>query len=141
MAELFDIADLGPQWFIKQWNWITVNSIKFKKNVSVLLCPVRSSVHKAQFGVVINCVSPNNNEDNPVFVVKMLRTLKFVNHYQAYKVYQTDCILTFPLDNILNFQNYVLNVPAFKRQTSNALFIVSKTEIQDLLFKPKHDEF
>lgn len=57
---------------VNRLNWFEVRSIKFKRNESVILCPL--SEKKRKFGLLTDILYVN---ENVVFVCQTFRTVKF----------------------------------------------------------------
>lgn len=111
---------------VDRFKWLKINSATFKIQQSVVKVPLLGYV-QGQFGLVVNIFQ---YENRLVFICKMFRTKKFVQHLQAVKVSPRDVYLMIDPKEMLNFNTYVLHLPGFTRPKNNSeFFVVTKTDV------------
>lgn len=110
--------------------WFEVGSIKFKRNESVILCPL--SATKRRFGLLTDILCVN---EKVVFVCKAFRTVKFFHHIQAFRLgirskEHDYFILQSPLE-LVDYHVYSLHSPGLYRPPNSFkdMFVVPRTEI------------
>ena len=120
-----------PLPFVNRLSWLRINSITFKVNKSLVLCPVQGQPC-AQFGLLadIFCL-----EGKTIFVCKMFRTLKFDRHLQAFLITPRpdNFYLALLPSSMLDFYSYTLNMPCFTRTKNTLSYVTVKREILPLL--------
>jgi hypothetical protein len=124
---------------------VTIASITFRVNSSVLICP-SNGPYPAQFALLIDIIVmdvPTVSDRSIVFVCQPLKCLKFDEHYQAFCVSSTS-LPTFTIlpAHLIDFYSYTRHPPAFVRpeDINDELFIVCKRNFRNLVMKPEYED-
>ena len=114
--------------------WLRIGSIEYKKDISVIVCPLTGSV-AAQFGIIVEIILYRGKF---VFVCKLFRTRQFYPHLQSYRLAVRDDnfhMIICPLEMNDQYHVYIRHTPGFHRPANcKNMFIVTKTEVSSLLF-------
>ncbi len=111
---------------VNSLKWVDIGSNKFKKNESLILCPLNGSTRFA-FGLISSIICYN---EKLVFVCRMYRTEEFDNHFQAFRITKREdrlrlAISPFELRDICVYQYHS---PGYYR--SNNLYVPTRSDIK-----------
>ena len=65
--------------------WVKLNSVRFHKKQTVMLCPARGAI-KYRFGLVHDILTESENALKIVIVCRMFRTICYSDLFEAYHV-------------------------------------------------------
>ena len=118
---------------VKSYKWLSIGTLKYQKNKSVILCPLTGCI-SGQFGVIVEILSYN---EKFLFVCKLFRTRRFYSHLQAYRlaVREDDFHMSIsPMELNDKHHVYIRHTPGFHRPVnSRDMFIITKTEVSSYL--------
>jgi hypothetical protein len=119
--------------FVKSYPWVTVGSLKFVVNKSVILFKLFGE--KYHFGLLIDIVG--HQDRTILFICKVLRVNQFDSHFQAFEVIEREDIFhaIVPLSHIIDFRSFSLHFPGFIKPNvlKEKKYIVTKTDLPSSL--------
>jgi hypothetical protein len=118
---------------LKSYKWLSISSLKYKKNKSLIVCPLTGCI-PGQFGLIVEILSFHGKF---LFVCKLFRTRRFYSHLQAYRpvAREDDFHMSIsPLELNDQYHVYVRHTPGFYRPfNAREMFIINKTEVSSSL--------
>jgi len=139
VAEFFDLDT--EQQIVERSKWYRLNSLTFKVNESVILCPLRGVV-TAGFGLLVDIFS---FKGRVVFVCKILRALRFDSHFQTFIVKVREdgypspdkkpFFLAISPSALVSYQIFALHTPCHCRPVNDTFHISTKSEISKLVLR------
>ena len=134
IANYYELESPAGDVFVESLKWLRIGSIEYKKDISVIVCPLTGSV-AAQFGIIVEIILYRGKF---VFVCKLFRTRQFYPHLQSYRLAVRDDnfhMIICPLEMNDQYHVYIRHTPGFHRPANcKNMFIVTKTEVSSLLF-------
>ena len=112
---------------VQSLKWIEIGSNTFKKNESLILCPLNGST-KGAFGFISSIVA---YEEKLVFVVKIYRTVNFDNHLQAFHIAKREDRFQLAVSPYELCDMSVYHSPGCCR--SNNLYVPTQSEIKSFV--------
>ena len=113
------------------FKWIKIGSTTFKVGTTIILLKCHSGLH--QFGRVVKIVGFKKSF---IILCEMFQTIAFDEHFQAFRLKKRrdNFQMAFSVDDLTSFTVYSFHTPSFCRHISNEKFVVTKSEVLQLLF-------